>query len=208
MPIDVPSGSVRALLPFPIVLVWVAAVNSYIEHWVRLKAAATASELFGISVVLILSFLVFHTYWVTSLLLQMGFPSRRSAFTIAFLPFIYLITFSVVVELSDMEALENPPEAIYSFLTTIVFLNVPTLAFGLSRAQANQAIDRIAPPSSLSVRPVIALAFLAFTAFALAQLNGHFDWALAGLNGAFLFATSLLAVVAARHKQLSLRTAP
>jgi len=44
---------------------------------------------------------VFHTYWVTSLLHRVGFRSRCSAFTIAFLPFIYLLTFAVIVELSE-----------------------------------------------------------------------------------------------------------
>jgi len=201
LPTEVPSGAVRALLPLLILLVWVAAVNAFMEHWARLRAIATASELFGISVATILSFLVFHTYWVTSLLQRVGFRSRRSAFTIAFLPFIYLLTFAVIVELSETETLENPPEAIYSFLTLIVVLNVPTLALGLSRAQTNQAIERTAPSNTPSLRPVFALAILAFTALGLVHLNGQFDWALAGLNGAFLFATCLLAFVAARNKQ-------
>jgi hypothetical protein len=208
LPTYVPSGAVRALLPLLILLVWVAAVNALIEHWARLRANATASELFGVSIATILSFLVFHTYWVTGLLQRVGFRGRRSAFTIAFLPFIYLLTFAVVVELSEIETLENPLEAIYSFLTLIVFLNVPTLALGLSCARANQAIERTAPSNSPPLRPVFALAILAFTALALVHLNGQIDWALAGLNGAFLFATSLLAVVAARNKQLSPRTVP
>lgn len=201
-PISAPDASHSRgslLLPFALLIVWIAAVNVYAGFWGSLKAEVSASSLLGVSIGLVLSFIAIYTYWVANIVFQLGFRDRRSSFTIAFLPVIYLLSLSVIVEMSDINTFENPPLVTYCYLTLIVFLHVPSLALGLDRAQANRAIPREIPPTTLPLNPIIVASILTFVCSCLIQALRSADWTIVGLNGAFLLAATLLAVVASRR---------
>jgi hypothetical protein len=196
------SRPARVLVPFGLIVAWLAILNVYVEHWQKLRTEMTEPHLLAISVGLIVAFVVVQTYWTLGLLHQSGFRGPKSAFTTAFLPLLYFLTLGVIVELSDINSLENPPFVIFCLLTLLAMISVPTFATGLSRTRAIRETSRIESKSSLPLRSVLGLASIAIFAFTAGQFYRLGDWRLPAVNAVFLAATTLLAVFASRDHHL------
>ncbi len=187
----------KPLVQLGSVILVLAAFNVYVEEW----TGPHGHSFIAIAILLIMGFIGTHTQWSIALMRRVAVAPRRSLFSIAFLPIVWILSASVVLLLPGLETWENPPLAVYTFIVFICVLHVPCFAAGKTKAlKAVGQRDRpVASSSSFLWDAFIAL--IAPTLVTLfVQLTARDDWRLFSLNIASAAANLSLVAITKPHK--------
>jgi hypothetical protein len=179
-----------------IVILFVAAINTYSEEWGILRK-------YDVALPLLVGFLSAYTVLSLRLMRQVGITKRRSAIAHSFLPVVYALAVSFAFFLPDiMKTDENPPLTLYVYLLLILAIHVPAFAFGRSRAiqsgLASSATSLGSNPQtyfSYLWKPLLVLGAPLLVCLVI-QAARQDDWRLFGSNLVITIVLALLFLIA------------
>jgi hypothetical protein len=184
----------RPLRVLGILILVVSAFNIYIELW-RSSYIHTFAV---ITAILLICFLVVHAEWTIALMGSVVSAKRAQLYSIAFVPFIWMLGASVLLLLPQFQDLENPPVAVYAFLVLMSTLQVPAFAAGKDRVlktvDTRLLLGVSGSPSSFPL--VVSVFLLVPTLITLfIQLLVRDDWTMFSLNAVFSGANLALVMI-------------
>jgi hypothetical protein len=185
---------VRRSIELGLMLLVMASFNLYIENYGNMHGRT----FIGMSVLLVLGFVGIYSHWIIALINQVIAAPRRYLFSLTFLPIVWFLSISLILVAPGFARWENPPLALYMFVTFICVLHVPCFLVAKGKAQGSilKRTAELPKTTSLFIRSAL-IGFVAPALFILfVQLTARDDWRLFSLDIALSFTNMSLVIIA------------